>query len=355
MDNKNNRPDFWKTRLDEVDAIMKTVKKGKARVVTKSAGGRDVYLVEYGDKQDFNRTANYSSALGAGSPKYYADRDGKKPVIFIIGAEHGGEVEGTAAILNLVQMIETGKDFRGLSNPYLAKCINNCRLLMIPIANPDGRARMPLDTVHGMRFEEFRHWGQGRWKDGSLCDYPACKTVHPIKDHVSFLGTYFNDDGINIVHDDFFGNKANETQAILDTADKESPDFTINLHGGGSVINEIDHADYMPLYAKERVQELKMRAKAEADKIGLPSLINAIREDNFNPPRTFNLFSAQHFICGTTSILYESNQGLDFTGERALDPAWETYYSYEEILNLHYILFEQTIRFALEERSGKND
>ena len=343
------RPDFWKTRLDKVDAVMRSVKMGVARVVTKSAGGRDVYLVEYGEKQDFNRTANYSSSIGAGSSKYYADRAGKKPVIFLIGAEHGGELEGTVAILNLIQMIETGKDFRGFSNPFLSECINKCRLLMIPVANPDGRARMPLDTVHGMNHEEFRHWGQGRWKDGTLCDYPACKTVHPIKDHVSFLGTYFNDDGIDIVHDDFFGDKASETRAILETAEKESPDFTINLHGGGSVINEIDHADYMPLYAKEKVQELKMRAKTEADKLGLPSLINAIRRDDFNPQRTFNLFSALHFICGTISILYESNQGLDFSGERPLDPAWETFFTYDEILDLHYVLFEQTIRLALED------
>jgi len=350
MVEKNERPIYWKTRLDEVDDVMKSVKKGIARAVTKSAGGRDVYLVEYGEKQDFNRTANFSSAVGAGSSKYYADRTGKKPVIFIIGAEHGGELEGTAAILNLINMIETGKDFNGFSNPYFIECIKNCRLLMIPVANPDGRARMPVDTVCGMDFEQFRHWGQGRWKNGSLCDYPACKTVHPIKDCVSFLGTYYNDDGINIVHDNFFGIKANETQAILDIADSESPDFTINLHGGGSVINEVDHADYMPMYAKELVQELKMRIKTETENLGLPTLVNKIRDESFTPPRTFNIFSALHFISGTISILYESNQGLDLSDERPLDPTWETCLSYEDILRLHYVLFEQTIKFASENR-----
>ena len=345
------RPEFWKTRLDEVEAVMKTVRKGKAQVVAKSAGGRDVYLVEYGEKQDFRRTANYSSALGAGSPKYYADRTGKKPVIFLIGAEHGDELEGTVAILNLIQMIETGKDFRGGSNEYLAGCIKDCRLLMIPIANPDGRSHMPIDTLHGVKYEEFRHYGQGRWKDGTLCMYPQCKTVHPIKDHVSFLGAYFNDDGVNLVHDDFFGKKANETSAILDTADRESPDFSIHLHGGGNVINEIDHSDYAPLYIKERIQGLKLRVQAETEKLGLATLVNKIREDNFYPPRTFNIMSALHFVCGTASILYESNEGLDYTGLRELDPAWETIFSYDEILTLHYILFEQTIRLASEIRS----
>jgi len=347
MINKTKRPDFWKTGPDEVDSVMKNVRKGNVRVVTKSAGGRDVYLVEYGEKQDFNRTANYSSAMGAGSAVHYADRTGKKPVVFLIGAEHGGELEGTIAILNLIQMIETGMDFRGRSNRFLSECINNCRLLMIPVANPDGHARMLDNTVYGMNYEEFRHWGQGRWKDGTLCEYPACKTIHPIKDHVSFLGSYYNDDGVNIVHDNFFGNMANETRAILETAERESPDFTIHLHGGGSVINEIDHADYMPLQVKEQIQELKMRVKSETDKIGLPSLVNEIRKEDFFPPKTFNLFSAVHFICGTASVLYESNQGLDFTGERELDPAWETYLSCDDILDLHYILFEQTIHFSI--------
>jgi hypothetical protein len=224
-------------------------------------------------------------------------------------------------------------------------------LLLLPIANPDGRARMAIDTLHGVKYDEFRHFGQGRWKDGTLCEYPACKTVHPIKDHVSFLGAYFNDDGINLAHDDFFGKKAPETQAIFETGDRESPDFTIHLHGGGNVINEVAHPDYMPLYVKERIQELKLRVKAETDKLGLPSLINEIREDNVYPPRTFNLYSALHFVCGTISVIYESNEGLDYSGHRPLDPEWETLFTCEEILNLHYILFEQTIRFAGELRA----
>jgi hypothetical protein len=345
------RPDFWKTRLDEVDAVMETVKKGKVSVVTKSAGGRNVYLVEYGEKQDFNRTANYSSALGGGSPKHYADRTGKKPVIFIIGAEHGGEVEGTVAILNMIRMIETGKDFRGNTNPFFLECIKDCRLLLIPIANPDGRARMDIDTFHGLPYERFRHYAQGRWKDGTLCEYPRCKTIHPIKDYVSFLGAYFNDDGVNLAHDDFFGDKAKETQAIFETADRESPDFTLHLHGGGNVINEIAHPDYMPLYVKERIQELKLRVKSETEKLGLATLVNEIREDNVYPPRTFNLYSALHFVCGTISVIYESNEGLDYTGHRELNPEWETLFTCEEIMNLHYILFEQTIRLAQDLRA----
>jgi hypothetical protein len=311
--------------------------------------------VEYGEKQDFDRKANYGSACGARDPKFFADRRGKKPVIFLIGAEHGDEVEGTVAILNLIQMIETGKDFRGYTNPYFLDCIEHFRLLMIPIANPDGRARMYVDSLHGVGYEEFRHIGQGRWLDGTLCEYPACKSVTPIKDHCSFLGAYFNDDGVNIAHDNFFGDMANETRAIFETAEKESADFSIHLHGGGNVINEIDHPDYMPRYIKEIIQRLKMMAKLETEKLGLRTLVNDIREDNFFPPRSFGIYSALHFASGTISVIYESNEGLDYTGVRDLDPAWETIFTYEEILSCHYILFEQTMRLARELREKEDN
>jgi len=342
------RPDYWKTSLNEVEDVLKGVKKGKVKNVGKSAGDRNLFLVEYGEKQDFNRQANYSSACGAGNPKFYADKSGKKPVILIIGAEHGNEMEGIAAILNLIHMIETGQDFRGYSNPILAECIKDCRLLLMPVANPDGRARMPIDTMHGVNEEGFRHYAQGRWKDGTLCKWPGCKQIHPIKDYVSHLGSYFNDDGINIVHDNFFGRMASETQAIFDIADAEAPDFTLHLHGGANTKQEIFHPEFISLYVKELIQELILRIKSESDKHNIPFLVKDIREDIAYPPKSFSLYSALTHMCGTTSVVYESNQGLDYSDYRPLDTSWECRLSYEEILTHHYILFEQTVKLALE-------
>ncbi|MCL2527299.1 MAG: hypothetical protein FWE42_02680 [Defluviitaleaceae bacterium] len=341
------RPDYWKTRLCEIDEILKTVKKGKVSVIAKSPGGRDVHLVEYGEKQDFNRTANFSSAAGAGHPKFYADKTGKKPVVFIIGAEHGSEMEGIAGIMNLIQMIETGKDFKGETNEFLANCLNECRLLLVPCANVDGRARFPYDTLVDVLHEDFRHYAQGRWKhNGELCMYPMCKEIHPIKDASSVLGSYFNDEGYNLVHDNFFGKMQPETQALFDIADAEAPDFILHLHGGGNVKNEIAHATHLPMYVKEIIQKLKHMAKAEADKHGLESLLNEItREDDF-PPKTFNIMSAMYFATGAVSVLYESNQGLDFRNFRPLETEWEGKFTHEEILQHHYILFEQTIKLA---------
>ena len=344
-----NRPSFWKTTLSEVNETLSIIKKGTVRTITKSAGNREIYLIEYGEKQDFSRTANYSSACGAGEPKCYADKTGRKPVIFIVGAVHAGEMEGIAAILNFINIIETGKDFNGSKNSFLQNCIDDCRLIIIPVANPDGRARISaagIDTMYGISNEDFRHYSQGRWLDGTLCNWPQCKKVHPIKDHVSYLGSYFNDDGINGMHDNFFGEMANETKALFDTADDEAPDFTVLLHGGGNSKNHMINTDYAPLFIKEKIRDLSLQIKEAAAEINLPFTAANISADDSNPPRSFNLASALHHVCGTAAFVYESNQGIDY-GDRKLEN-WETVLSYEDILQEHYILFEQTIKFAMK-------
>lgn len=52
-------------------------------------------------------TANYSSACGAMDVSSYKRKN--RPCAMLIGAVHGNEPEGIAAILNLISMIETGK------------------------------------------------------------------------------------------------------------------------------------------------------------------------------------------------------------------------------------------------------
>jgi len=207
---------------------------------------------------------------------------------------------------------------------------------------------MEIDTLNRVPHDVFLHYAQGRWNDGTLCGYPMCKQVHPIKEHVSFLGGYFNDDGVNLVHDDFFGKMAAETQAIFDAAIDEAPDFTIHIHGA-SCKNELDCASYSPRFIKEIVQDLKRKVTDEADRHGLPTLLNEIREDDKFPPTTFNIMSALHHACGTVSMLYECNQGVMLPEGKELQD-WQAMLTYDEILKQLYILFEQTIRHAHELR-----
>jgi len=101
-------------------------------------------MVRYGRKNDLRRTANYSSAMGGLNYKAYADKENEDyvPTVAIIGAEHGGEFEGTVAIKNLIKNIETGTDYAGNENRELMEALEGVNLLLIPCVNMDGRARV---------------------------------------------------------------------------------------------------------------------------------------------------------------------------------------------------------------------
>ena len=134
---------WWKSKLSDIDNLFDSVKKGQISTLCKSAGGRDVKMVTYGNKYDLKRKANYSSACGAGDIRYYADKTDVPPTILLVGAMHAQELEGTAALLNMINIIENGCDFRGNTGGDLSALFQNlnCRLIIIPIMNPDGRIR----------------------------------------------------------------------------------------------------------------------------------------------------------------------------------------------------------------------
>src|SRR5205807_2668402 len=52
-----NLPFFWKSSLSDAESAVKEVKNGKVRSLTKSAGGRNIYLVSYGEKPNLNSSA----------------------------------------------------------------------------------------------------------------------------------------------------------------------------------------------------------------------------------------------------------------------------------------------------------
>ncbi|WP_171632761.1 M14 family zinc carboxypeptidase [Paenibacillus plantarum] len=330
---------FWKSSLAEIEDAMGQVRLGKTRVLATSAGGREIYVVEYGEKDDFSRKANYSSACGAGNPEHYA-RKGKesKPVLLFVGGVHGGELEGIVAVMNLIRLLETGEDYRGKRNDYIRERARQCRLLLIPCMNPDGRARLPTDTLIDVPYEKFVYYMQGTWKDGTLCSWPDCKAVHPIKDASDYLGSYFNDDGVNLMHDNFFAPMARETSALLGVADVEAPDFTVQFHGGANSEIHLYPIYFLPQYVLQKQQAFNLQLADAYAKRGLPfTLTNQLAPDAgtiSSPP--FNLTSAIHHVCGGMSLTFESNMGLAAPGIKL---------TADEILDSHFVLFEQAFRF----------
>jgi hypothetical protein len=261
--------------------------------------------------------------------------------VFIIGPPHGQETEGVVGLVNLLAVAEHGKDLRGKEWPQLKESLDRCRVLIVPLSNPDGRARCPYDSFVGMSVEEMTKVGQGTRKDDTPYGWPGAKQVHPMKGDVGLLGAYFNDDGINLIHDDFFEPMAEETEALLRVAREEAPDYIINLHSHASAPMMVP-TSYVPRYCKEIEARFAERLMERYRQAGLPAAKPPVpSEDGVDyPGPPFNLTSALHHVCGGVSLLFECPHGVKETRYPQV--------THEQILDIELMLYEELLRFALE-------
>lgn len=335
-------PIYWRSTIEDLDEALKLVKRGVVTRAGESAGKRPIYRVEYGKSNIKLGRANLSSALGAHDVRFYADKTGEDyvPTLFLSGSVHGGEFEGTMAILNLIKIMETGTDYAGCEHPELLSLMEKIHLVLIPIANPDGRSRIPHRSVVGMTFDEFRYYDQGTWKGGELCGWPGCKSIHPIKEECEFLGGYFNDDGVNMMHEDFFGEISNESKILIDVCRKEVPDLSIQLHGGTNCICTLLPNEYGSQENLERCMRLSNAVKVTLEENGISYKVSGVGVIS----SAFGLKGAMHHVCGEPVLTFESNQGLLDCGAAC--------YTYDEIYRSHMLLFEESAKYVLSTKKG---
>ena len=339
-------PDFWVNSIEAIKCASLGVKRGSS-ILAQSQGGRDIYLIEYGEKQDFKRKANYNSAAYYRDLSVYADKSGAKPVVLIVGATHGGEIEGITAILNLIAELETGADLRGRTHAWAAGLPDSCRVLIVPCLNPDGRRRVPFDIVPDDPAEAV-YYKHGQWLDGSPADYSTGMRVHPVTGSVSHMGGYYNDAGINLYADNYFAPMSVENKALFGLIDEEAPDITLLLHTGCHKHGKLLEPYYTPGFVDSCIAELDGRLCDIFEKNGYTYY--SLREHTsysengrlsidrriFPPPR-FPMETAVHFICGGMGMVYEST-------EAKASP--EHQFCLENILNCHFLLFEQAFAYA---------
>ena len=206
-------PDFWLADLQRGSAFLKTLSTASCKVIGHSAGQRDIVAIEYGPREDPETACdNLQSALDAtpGTPDptrifpevFYGKRRRRKPVLAIQGGIHGGELTGTVALFNLCAIIESGKDLRGKPWPRLQSLARATRLLLIPWLNPDGVARSPFAHTAGLPESLAQLSSQGIAQDGTQFTYPASKLMFPIPpEKVRYMGSYYNDAGVNLQYD----------------------------------------------------------------------------------------------------------------------------------------------------------
>jgi hypothetical protein len=167
-----------------------------------------------------------------------------------------------------------------------------------------------------------------------------------MKGDVRILGAYFNDDGVNLMHDDFFLPAARETEAILRLARREAPDLAVSLHSHEHA-PVVLQTTYVPAFMKERIQSLSARLKARYDREGLPygSVAAPQTEDPRPGPRSsFNLASALHHVSGAMAFVFECSHGS--VSERSSTPI----VSHAQILDVQLTLYEEMLGFALDNR-----
>lgn len=343
---KRMLPPFWVGDMGTLKHRLARVRIGQVVEIARSPGDRLLHVVSYGKREDIKHRANFNSAVGGRLETAYMDKQSRqKPVILFVGPVHGHEVEALTGLVNLIKIMETGQDLRAKPHRELRALGHRCRLLIIPAGNPDGVARMEPRALQGMGLADVRFWGQGTWSDHSFCGWPESKRQHPMQgSNVGFLGCYFNDAGINPMHDEFFQPMGPEAPAILKLAREEGPDLAVSLHSHSSRPALLRPA-YVTMEKQEDVRQLAKLTYALLKERGLPfgSVFKAKAEGGTHPA-PFNLTSALYHISGASSFTFECPHGLN--------RAKACQVTCNEILDIQLTLYEAMMRHALEKKNN---
>jgi hypothetical protein len=343
-------PDFWVSTVEGAYSFLDhQVHKGVVRQFGTTAGGRPMRAVFYGTPRGPKGTTTFSGSLGFGDVRAYLGPDNSKKVYLAMGSVHGGEIEGIVGLVNLISVLETGKDLRGKPWPEItAAAAKLDRIILIPITNVDGRARVPYRMLRnwGPNVQVQEYFNTGGLKDGKLLGYPNCKQFIPLDfSMVAFPGGYPNDAGVNIQHDDFFGHPQPETLALLELVARERPDLTLNVHTGGSfmtLLREFNEPSLTPAFDElfRRVHTALTLAKLEATD-------DVAREAD--PARAtlgvYNLDTAINLNSGALAVLIESPSHAASPAKRYGQPFTHTP---DDILNAQLTAHQEVMKFLAD-------
>ncbi|NGM61039.1 hypothetical protein G5B30_03810 [Sphingobacterium sp. SGG-5] len=358
LDEAKDIPNFWVATVEEVNTYLKTrVKKGKVETVGTSAGGRPIMSVSYGTaRSEEGKTTTFSGSLGVFDIAPYRGKDNNKTVYMGLGGVHGFELEGIMGIINMIEVFETGKDLSGKARPELAAMLDSVdRIVLIPLVNPDGRARIPIrmETDKGVdspeSFTVHEYLNTGGKKDGSIIGWPDVKKYIPMDfANFGFPGGYPNDNGVNIMHDDFFGSPQPETKMLFDIAAREKPDLIINMHTGVPKNNYFMqiHRPFAEPEVQPIFEELYKQIKTSLTQHNLQGSTDAAVEST--PPQKYsryNLGTALNLHCGALSVVIETpSHGFQGTNLAGIPTA----HTPESLLDAQLIAHLESMKFLAE-------
>ena len=339
------RPPFWLDKPDVGMPFLKSLKTATVHTIGHSAGGREIVALEMGEKEPLDATTdNLQSALASGlvppdptnifPPAFYGKTRRNRPVLALQGGIHGGELTGTVAMLNLCQVVETGRDLRGKAWPELQELARATRLVMIPWLNPDGVDRWPIGAPNEAPPELLNRCLMGVASDGTQYRYPAVKNIFPIPPaQTAFMGSYFNDAGVNLQYDVCTVDRQPETQAWMRYYLEERPDGVIIWHcNAGTMMGPPE--PYLPEGFQIEYSRLAGAVHSRLWRAGYPiTRLSWAGLVGMGKP-FLNQMSATYHVCGAMPIMTE----LPAPGLRS--------FTAEDLLDIGLLTIEETLFFA---------
>ncbi len=204
-------PDFWLANLGRVDNYLRQkLARGRLQQFGTSSLGYPLHVVEYPSE---------------GVVK-----------LMVIGGTHGHEPGGVASVMNLIHLLETGRDLAGQTHDRLLKLAESLHLYLVPCLNPDGRSVCP-DSFYCQGLDTTVAYASGIQKNGDLVPYDSeaaepCYYFDPAD--AVFVGGQFNGAGWAInrrLSDDH--SEAVEVQSLLEFVQGLGVQAVMDLHACG--------------------------------------------------------------------------------------------------------------------------
>ncbi len=345
------RPDFWKVRPAEIVELCEGASRcSRKEVICRTPLGYPVYALFYGDFNDAPPQTNWSAGQGSTTYRnYYGRRQGGVQTFLFFAGVHGAEPETVAGAANLIRMLETGADFRGVADRRLLDLAGRYRLIVVPCVNMDGRAISP-DHLRGVDWVTFRKVSQGVWKDGSLVGWRGSKAWFPLPlDKVAYPGGYPNADGYNIMHDAAPGDiRTEEAKALLRLAARWRVDAVLNGHSYEHEPSVLAPSSIESPERLERAREIRYRCNLALHRAGIMRCApKPPAEDRPSSPG-INLNNALALASGALPLTLECSVSYDRPDKPQSKARPTRTYSFDEMLDVTYVTLKAFFEAGLE-------
>jgi predicted deacylase len=266
-----------------------------------------------------------------------------------MGSVHGGEFEGIAGLVNLLSVLESGRDLLGRDWPEVESAFQALdRIILIPIVNLDGRARVPLRMARHRGGDPTVHeyFNTGGKRDGKLLGWPQVKEFIPLDfGKTQFPGGYPNDAGVNIQHDDFFRNAQPETRALFELTANERPDLILNMHTGTPFLQILRPFAEPTLGPAFEELYRRVHTRLTLEKLQETDDVARQADGRKRAVSAYNLDTALNLNCGALAVTVESPSHNFSSAKRNGQPFTHTP---ADMVRAHLLCHQEAMKFLVE-------